>query len=74
MHGVDPRPGSRCSSLEKPSRTRAGGRGERRGNPALPQRERKNEILGESENPSSLNHRETKSLSKKSIFGCEEKF
>ena len=36
VHGVDPRPGSMCSSLEKPSRTRAGGRGGRRGNPALP--------------------------------------
>ena len=64
VHHVDPRPGSRCSSLDKPSRTRAGGRGEGRGSPALPRRERKNEILGESENPSSLNHRETKSLPK----------
>ena len=34
-------------------------------------RRKKNQILGESEKFSSLN--ETKSLSKKSIFGCEEK-
>ena len=39
------------------------------GTPALPRRKRKNRILGESENFSSLN--ETKSLS--SILGCEEK-
>ena len=31
MHRRGPGPGSRRSSLEKPSRTRAGGRGERRG-------------------------------------------
>ena len=49
-----------ASGGEKPSRTRAGGRGERRGSPALPRRERKNEILDECENPTSLNHRETK--------------
>ena len=36
VHRVDPGPGSMCSSPEKPSRTRAGGRGGRRGNPALP--------------------------------------
>ena len=42
------------------------------GTPALPRSERKNQILGESEKFTSLN-RETKSLSKKSIFGCEEK-
>ena len=36
VHRVDPGPGSMCSSPEKPSRTRAGGRGGRLGNPALP--------------------------------------
>ena len=35
------------------------------GTPALPRRERKKQILGECEKFSSLNHRETKSLSKK---------
>ena len=35
VHRVDPGPGSMCSSPEKPSRTRAGGRGGRRGNLAL---------------------------------------
>ena len=48
VHRGDPGPGSRCSSLEKPSRTRAGGRGERRG--VLHCLEEK-QILGEWENP-----------------------
>ena len=43
------------------------------GSPALPRRERKNQILGECEKFSSLNHREKKSLSKKASLDVRKK-
>ena len=61
----DPGPGSRRSSLEKPSRTRAGGRGERRGVLHCLEEKEKNKSWVNARILSSLNHRETKSLSKK---------
>ena len=42
-----------------------GARRERRGSPALPLKRKKKGILGECENPTNLNHRETKFLSRR---------
>ena len=65
MNRGDPGPGSRRSSLEKPSRTRAGERGERRGVLHCLEEKEKTKSWVNARILSSLNHRETKSLSKK---------
>ena len=73
VHRRGPGPGSRRSSLEKPSSTRAGGRGERWGVPHCLEEKEKTKSWVNARNFQVSIHRETKSLSKKSIFGCEEK-
>ena len=65
MHRRGPGPGSRRSSLEKPSSTRAGGRGERWGVPHCLEEKEKTKSWVNARNFQVSIHRETKSLSKK---------
>ena len=72
VHRRGPGPGSRRSSLEKPSSTRAGGRGERWGVPhCLEEKEKTNAWVNARNFQVSIIVRQN--LCQKSIFGCEEK-